>query len=42
MIRIAIVLAAILLWAAPPLPQGDGRIDSARERARVLAAADRG
>jgi hypothetical protein len=41
MIRIAIVLSAILLWAAPPLPQADGRLDSTRERARVLAAADR-
>jgi hypothetical protein len=41
MIRLAIVLSAILLWAAPPLPQADGRLDSTRERARVLAAADR-
>jgi hypothetical protein len=41
MIRIAIVLSALILWAAPPLPQADGRLDSGRERARVLAAADR-
>jgi Alginate lyase len=40
MMRCAIVLSLVLLWAAPG-PQVDGRLDSARERARVLAAADR-
>ena len=40
MMRIAIVLSLVLLWAAPG-PQNDGRLDSTRERARVLAAADR-
>ena len=38
--RLAIVLSLVLLWAAPG-PQVDGRLDSVRERARVLAAADR-
>jgi len=40
MMRSAIVLSLVLLWAAPR-PQVDGRLDAARERARVLAAADR-
>ena len=40
MMRLAIVLSIVLVWAAPGL-QVDGRLDSARERARVLAAADR-
>ena len=40
MMRLAIVLSLVLLWAAPR-PQSDGRLDAARERARVLAAADR-
>jgi hypothetical protein len=39
--RFAIVLSLGLLWAAPGLPQFDGRLDSTRERARVIAAADR-
>ena len=38
--RLAIGLSHVLLWAAPG-PQIDGRLDSTRERARVLAAADR-
>src|SRR6478752_2346765 len=42
MFRLAIVLSALLLWAAPALPpQTGGGIDQARERVRVLAAADR-
>jgi hypothetical protein len=41
MMRFAIVLSLGLLWAAPGLPQFDGRLDSTRERARVIAAADR-
>lgn len=39
--RLAIVLSLVLLWAAPVRPQIEGRLDSTRERARVLAAADR-
>ena len=39
--RLAMVLSAVLLWAAPAPPQIEGGLDSARERARVLAAADR-
>jgi hypothetical protein len=38
--RLGLVLSVILLWCAPGL-QMDGRLDSARERARVVAAADR-
>lgn len=41
MLRLAIVLSLVLLWAAPERPQVERRLDSARERARVLAAADR-
>ena len=41
MLRLAIVLSLVLLWAAPGRPQVERRLDSARERARVLAAADR-
>src|SRR5436190_8832191 len=41
MLRLGIVLSALLLWAAPEPPQIGGRIDASRERARVLAAADR-
>jgi hypothetical protein len=41
MMRVALALSLALLGAAPRLPQADGRLDSARERARVLAAADR-
>ncbi len=41
MMRLAIVLSLGLLWVAPGLPQFEGRLDSARERARVIAAADR-
>ena len=41
MFRLAIVFSALLLWAAPGAPQVAGGLDSARERARVLAAADR-
>jgi hypothetical protein len=37
----ALVLSVVLLWAAPARPQIDGRLDSARERARVIAAAAR-
>src|SRR5215211_5490424 len=40
MLRLAIVLSAVLLWTPAP-PQIGGGLDSARERARVLAAADR-
>jgi alginate lyase len=39
--RLAILLSLLLLWAAPAPPQIGGRLDSARERARVIAAADR-
>src|SRR6187397_1486351 len=38
--RLAFVLSVVLLWIAPG-PQVDGRLDSTRERARVIAAADR-
>ena len=41
MLRLAIVLSLVFLWAAPGRPQIEGRLDSARERARVIAAADR-
>ena len=41
MLRLATVLSAALLWAAPTPPQIGGQLDSARERARVLAAAER-
>ena len=41
MFRLAIVLSAALLWAAPAPPQAGGQLDSTRERARVLAAAER-
>jgi hypothetical protein len=41
MLRLAILLSLVLLWAAPGRPQVERRLDSARERARVLAAADR-
>ena len=42
MSRIAVVvLSAALLWANPSLVPDDGRIDTARERARVLSAAGR-
>lgn len=41
MMRLAIGLSLVLLWAAPAPLQVDGRLDSARERARVLVAADR-
>jgi hypothetical protein len=41
MLRLAIVLSAALLWAAPAPPQIGGQLDSTRERARVLAAAER-
>jgi hypothetical protein len=41
MMRLAVVLSIVLLWAAPGWPQADGGLDSARERARVIAAADR-
>jgi len=40
MVRLAIVLSLVLLWVAPG-PQTPGGLDSSRERARVLAAADR-
>lgn len=40
MLRLALVLSVVLLWSAPAL-QIDGRLDWARERARVIAAADR-
>jgi hypothetical protein len=40
MVRLAFVLSLVLLWSAPA-PQVDGRLDWARERARVIAAADR-
>src|SRR5258705_9789639 len=40
MMRLGLVLSLVLLWAAPG-PQVDGRLDTARERARVIAAADR-
>ena len=39
--RLAILLSAALLWTAPRLAQTGGGLDSTRERARVLAAADR-
>ena len=41
MVRLAIVLSAALLWAAPAPPQAGGGLDATRERARVLAAAER-
>jgi hypothetical protein len=41
MLRLAILLSLVLLWAAPGRPQVERRLDSARERARVLAAAGR-
>src|SRR5688572_28252322 len=41
MVRLAIVLSAALLWAAPAPPQTGGGLDATRERARVLAAAER-
>jgi hypothetical protein len=40
MVRLALVLSVVLLWSAPAL-QIEGRLDSSRERARVIAAADR-
>src|SRR5258705_13555556 len=40
MLRIAFPLSLVLLWIAPD-PQTGGGLDSTRERARVLAAADR-
>ncbi len=41
MMRLAIVLSMVLLWTAPGRPQTGGGLDAARERARVMAAADR-
>ncbi len=43
MIRPGIVVSVLLLWLAPALPQQpeDGLIDTPRERARVLAQANR-
>jgi hypothetical protein len=40
-IRAGVVCAAILLWLAPALARQDGAVDTARERARVLAQANR-
>jgi hypothetical protein len=41
-IRAGLVCALVVVWLAPPLPQpADGAIDVTRERARVLAQADR-
>jgi hypothetical protein len=39
--RLAVVLSVVLLWAAPGGSQAPGALDSTRERARVIAAADR-
>src|SRR3954468_13157187 len=38
--RLAIGLSVLLLWGGPGLPPRGGGLDTARERARVLAAAE--